>query len=88
MVNKDLLPKLEALQKILPPVIQKIKDNVPLAPEDIDKEVIKALQKLGGDAYNILTSDFGVFHMGKDGNLRVVSEWAYQADRAEEAARR
>ena len=81
MDSKELVVKLENLQGILTPVIQKLKDGIPLAPEDISKEVIRALQAIGGDAYKILASDFGVFNLGRSEELHVCSEWAYRLDR-------
>jgi len=77
--SKDLLRKLELVQKILSPIIDRLKKG-----ESIDqKEILKALQAVAGEAYEILSRDFHVFNIGKKEELHVMSEWAYQADREE-----
>ncbi len=83
MVDTTLILKLESLQEILPPIIKKLKDETPVVQGEISRKIIKALQALGGDTHDILVRDFGVFHLGREGELRVLSEWAYQADLAD-----
>ncbi len=83
MKNKEaLIVKLEAAQAILPPIIEQLRGGKPVPQE----EIVKTLQIVGGEVFDILVSDFQVFHIGREGDKRVVSEWAYRADREEAEA--